>query len=77
MFFFMFLAELMYEGCVHSYDRIEKWKDAAKSSNIQPFVFMKFALIYWLNKKRDICLEVELKQFTQLLSAICSIDSKS
>ncbi|XP_043526557.1 rab3 GTPase-activating protein non-catalytic subunit isoform X1 [Frieseomelitta varia] len=68
-----YISELMYEGCVHSYDRIEKWKDAAKSSNIQPFVFMKFALIYWLNKKRDICLEIELKQFTQLLSAICSI----
>lgn len=66
----------MYKGCVYSYDRIETWKEVAKNSNIQPFVFMKFALIYWLNKKRDVSLELELKQFTQLLNAICSIASK-
>ncbi|XP_050481311.1 rab3 GTPase-activating protein non-catalytic subunit isoform X1 [Bombus huntii] len=69
------ISQLMYKGCVYSYDRIETWKEVAKSSNIQPFVFMKFALIYWLNKKRDVSLELELKQFTQLLNAICSIAS--
>ncbi|XP_071862105.1 rab3 GTPase activating protein isoform X1 [Bombus fervidus] len=69
------ISQLMYKGCVYSYDRIETWKEVAKSSNIQPFVFMKFALVYWLNKKRDVSLELELKQFTQLLNAICSIAS--
>ncbi|XP_068975315.1 rab3 GTPase-activating protein non-catalytic subunit isoform X2 [Bombus flavifrons] len=69
------ISQLMYKGCVYSYDRIETWKEVAKSTNIQPFVFMKFALIYWLNKKRDVSLELELKQFTQLLNAICSIAS--
>lgn len=55
---------------------IEAWKDAAASSNIQPFALMKFALIYWLNKKRETCLGQKLKQFVQLLTAICSINSK-
>ncbi|XP_017879707.1 rab3 GTPase-activating protein non-catalytic subunit isoform X3 [Ceratina calcarata] len=67
------ISRLLYEGCIHSCDRIETWKEAAIYSNIQPFVFMKFALIYWLNKNRIVCLETELKQFTQLLNAICSI----
>ncbi|KOC68340.1 Rab3 GTPase-activating protein non-catalytic subunit [Habropoda laboriosa] len=67
------ISQLMYEGCVYSCDRIKAWKEAAMESNIQPFVLMEFALIYWLNKRRDIYLEVELKQFTHLLNAICSI----
>ncbi|XP_076244895.1 rab3 GTPase activating protein isoform X2 [Calliopsis andreniformis] len=67
------IAQLMYEGCMYSNDKIETWKVAAINSNIEPFVLMEFALIYWLNKKRDTCSGVELKQFTQLLNAICSI----
>lgn len=71
------ISRLMYEGCIHSCDKIEIWKEAAKNSNIEPFVFIKFALIYWLNKQQNSCLEIELKfrmkQFTQLLHAICSI----
>ncbi|OAD61467.1 Rab3 GTPase-activating protein non-catalytic subunit [Eufriesea mexicana] len=75
-FFLMFSAQLMFEGCVYSCDRIEKWKETAKDSNIQPFVFMKLALTYWLNKKQDeLCLALELKQFMQLLNAICSLVS--
>ena len=66
----------MYEDCMYSTDRIEAWREAAVNSNIEPFVLMEFALIYWLDKKRDTCSGVELKQFTQLLSAICSIASK-
>ncbi|XP_031368306.1 rab3 GTPase-activating protein non-catalytic subunit isoform X3 [Apis dorsata] len=71
------ISRLMYEGCIHSCDKIEMWKEAAKNSNIEPFVFIKFALIYWLNKQQNSYLEIELKfrmkQFTQLLHAICSI----
>ncbi|CAK9800120.1 Rab3 GTPase-activating protein non-catalytic subunit [Anthophora plagiata] len=69
------ISKMMYEGCVHSCDGIKTWKEAAIKSSIQPFVFMEFALTYWLNKRRNICLEVELKQFTHLLNAICSIAS--
>ncbi|CAL7946204.1 unnamed protein product [Xylocopa violacea] len=67
------IARLMYEGCIRSCDKIEIWKEVAKCSNIQPFVFMKFALIYWLHRTQDVCLQIELKQFTQLLNAICLI----
>ncbi|KZC10899.1 Rab3 GTPase-activating protein non-catalytic subunit [Dufourea novaeangliae] len=69
------VARLMFEGCMHSNDRIEAWKEAAANSNIQPFVLMEFVLIYWLNKKRELCLGVEFKQFTQLLNVICSVDN--
>lgn len=66
----------MYDGCMYSNDTIETWREAAVNSNIRPFVLMEFALIYWLNKKKDTCSAMELKQFTQLLNAICSIASK-
>ncbi|XP_054006730.1 rab3 GTPase-activating protein non-catalytic subunit [Hylaeus anthracinus] len=67
------ISQLIYEGCIYSNNRIEIWREAAVSSNIQPFVLMEFALVYWLNKKRQMCLRAELKQFTQLVNAICSI----
>lgn len=69
------IARIIYEGCMYSTDRIEAWREAAVNSNIEPFVLMEFALIHWLDKKRDTCSGVELKEFTQLLSAICSIAS--
>ncbi|XP_076636420.1 rab3 GTPase activating protein isoform X2 [Colletes latitarsis] len=67
------ISQLIYGGCMYSNDKIQTWKETAVNSGIQPFVLMEFALIYWLNKKRQIHLGVELKQFTQLLNAICSI----
>lgn len=66
-------AQLMYKGCTSSIDAIEIWKEVAMASNIEPFVLMEFALIYWLDKKKHACLGVELKQFTHLLNGICSI----
>ncbi|XP_031839232.1 rab3 GTPase activating protein isoform X2 [Nomia melanderi] len=69
------VSQLIYEGCMRSTDGIEAWKEAAASSNIQPFALMKFALIYWLDKKRETCLGAKLKQFVQLLTAICSINN--
>lgn len=65
----------MYQGCMHMNDNIATWKEAATSSNIQPFVLMELALIYWLNQEKHTYLRDELKQFTQLLIAICSIAS--
>ncbi|XP_076280641.1 rab3 GTPase activating protein [Lasioglossum baleicum] len=69
------VSQLMYEGCIYSNDRIEAWRETAVNSNIQPFVLMEFALIYWLNRKKKMCLGLELKQFVQLLKAICSINN--
>ncbi|XP_076178627.1 rab3 GTPase activating protein isoform X3 [Ptiloglossa arizonensis] len=67
------ISQLIYNGCIYSNDRIEIWREVATSSNIRPFVLMEFALIYWLNKKRQMHIGLELKQFTQLLNTICSI----
>ncbi|XP_012144641.2 rab3 GTPase activating protein [Megachile rotundata] len=67
------ISQLMYQGCMCSNEKIATWKEAATNSNIQPFVLMELALIYWLNKETNTCLRVELKQFTQLLIAICSM----
>ncbi|XP_034172933.2 rab3 GTPase activating protein isoform X1 [Osmia lignaria lignaria] len=67
------ISQLMYHGCMHLNDNIATWKEAATSSNIQPFVLMELALIYWLNQEKHTYLRDELKQFTQLVIAICSI----
>lgn len=56
---------------MYSNDVKEKWQQAAKDSNIQPFIFMQLALIYWTRKKEIVVSEVELKRFTQLLHVIC------
>ncbi|XP_051155116.1 rab3 GTPase-activating protein non-catalytic subunit [Leptopilina boulardi] len=66
-------AELFYKGWLYSDDSIEKWREAAKKSDIHPLAMMQFALLYWLHKKRGAPLEVELVRFTKLLRAICSI----
>lgn len=56
---------------MYSNDVKEKWQQAAKDSNIQSFIFMQLALIYWTRKKEVMVSEVELKRFTQLLHVIC------
>lgn len=57
-------------------DIIERWQQAAKDSNIQPFIFMQLALIYWIRKEKVTFLEIELKRFTQLLRVICLLTGK-
>lgn len=66
-------AELLFKGWLYSDDSTEKWREAAKKSDIHPMAMMQFALLYWLQKKRGAPLEVELVRFTKLLRAICSI----
>lgn len=61
---------------MYSNDVKEKWQQAARDSNIQPFIFMQLALIYWTCKKEDMVSEVELKRFTQLLHVICLLAGK-
>lgn len=61
---------------MYSNDTIEKWQRAAKDSNIQPFIFMRLALIYWMREKESTCLEIELKRFTQLLRVVCLLTGK-
>lgn len=70
------LARLLYQGRMCSDDMIEKWQQAAKDSNIQPFIFMRLALIYWTHKEECTFSEIELKRFTQLLRAICLLTGK-
>ncbi|KAL6256765.1 hypothetical protein P5V15_011702 [Pogonomyrmex californicus] len=65
------ISRLIYQGWMRSNDAKEKWQQAAKDSNIQPFSFMRLALIYWMHKEEDESLEIELKRFTQLLHVIC------
>ncbi|XP_014472926.1 PREDICTED: rab3 GTPase-activating protein non-catalytic subunit isoform X1 [Dinoponera quadriceps] len=65
------IARLIYQGWMYSNDVKEKWQQAAKDSNIQPFIFMQLALIYWTRKREVVVSEVELKRFTQLLHVIC------
>lgn len=61
---------------MYSNDMKEKWQQAAKESNIQPFIFMRLALIYWMHKEEALFSEIELKRFTQLLHAICLLTGK-
>ncbi|EGI58384.1 Rab3 GTPase-activating protein non-catalytic subunit [Acromyrmex echinatior] len=65
------ISRLMYQGLMYSDDMKEKWQQAAKESNIQPFIFMRLALIYWSHKEEATFSEIELKHFTQLLHVIC------
>ncbi|XP_072760669.1 rab3 GTPase-activating protein non-catalytic subunit isoform X2 [Anoplolepis gracilipes] len=65
------ISRLIYQGWMYSNDVKEKWQQAAKDSNIQPFNCMELALIYWTHKKETVSLEIELKRFTQLLHVIC------
>lgn len=64
---------MLFKGWLYSDDSTEKWREAAKKSDIHPMAMMQFALLYWLQKKRGAPLEVELVRFTKLLRAICSI----
>lgn len=57
-------------------DAMEKWQRAAEDSNIEPFVFMRLALIYWMRKEEAVFLEIQLKRFTQLLRIVCSLTGK-
>ena len=59
---------------MYSNDPVSKWQDYAFNSDIQPKVLIEFALLYWLNKKIGISLEIELINFTKLLNAICSLN---
>ncbi|KYN05982.1 Rab3 GTPase-activating protein non-catalytic subunit [Cyphomyrmex costatus] len=68
------ISRLMYQGLMYSNDMKEKWLQAAKDSNIQPFVFMRLALMYWLHKEEAAFSEIELKHFTQLLHIICLLN---
>lgn len=61
---------------MYSDDMIEKWQRAAKDSNVQPFIFMRLALIYWMRKEESAFLESELKRFAQLLHVICLLTGK-
>lgn len=61
---------------MHSDDVKEKWQDAAKNSNIQPFVFIQLLLTYWIHAKESVPLEIKLERFTQLLHVICLLTSK-
>lgn len=61
---------------MYSDDIIEKWQQAAKDSNIQPFIFMRLALIYWTHKEEATFSEIELKRFTQLLRVVCLLAGK-
>lgn len=63
----------MFQGWLYSDESIEKWREAAGKSDINPLAMMQFALLYWLHKKRGAPLEVELIRFTKLIRAICSI----
>ncbi|XP_018363110.1 PREDICTED: rab3 GTPase-activating protein non-catalytic subunit isoform X2 [Trachymyrmex cornetzi] len=65
------ISRLMYQGLMYSDDMKKKWQQAAKDSNIQPFIFMRLALIYWSHKEETTFSEIELKHFTQLLHVIC------
>ncbi|XP_025154199.1 rab3 GTPase-activating protein non-catalytic subunit isoform X2 [Harpegnathos saltator] len=65
------IARLIYQGWMYCNDVKEKWQQAAEDSNIQPFIFMQLALIYWTHKKEITISEIELKRFTQLLHVIC------
>lgn len=71
-----FLARLIYQGWMYSNDVKEKWQQAAKDSNIQPFNLMELALIYWTHKEEVTSLEIELKRFTQLLHVICLLTGR-
>jgi len=62
---------------MYSNDIKEKWQQAAKDSNIQPFIFMQLALTYWTHKEEAVSLEIELKRFTQLLHVICLLTGRS
>ncbi|XP_011867748.1 PREDICTED: rab3 GTPase-activating protein non-catalytic subunit isoform X2 [Vollenhovia emeryi] len=64
------ISRLIYQGRIHSDDTIEKWQQAAKDSNIEPFIFMRLALTYWTRKQVAFSV-IELKRFTQLLRVIC------
>jgi len=66
----------MYQGLMYSDNMKEKWQQAAKDSNIQPFIFMRLALIYWSHKEETTFSEIELKHFTQLLHVICFLTGK-
>lgn len=61
---------------MYSDDMIEKWQQAAKDSNIQPFIFMRLALMYWMRKEETAFSKTELKRFTQLLRVICLLTGK-
>ncbi|KAL0113487.1 hypothetical protein PUN28_012561 [Cardiocondyla obscurior] len=65
------ISQLIFQRLIYSDDIIEKWQEAAKNSNIQPFIFIRLALIYWMNKERATFSDIELKRFTQLLRVIC------
>lgn len=67
---------MIYQGWMYSDDMKEKWQQAAKESNIQPFIFMRLALIYWTHKEEVLFSEIELKRFTQLLHVICLLTGK-
>lgn len=71
------ISRLIYRGPMSSDDTKEKWQQAAKESNIQPFIFMRLALIYWMHKEEAEFSEIELKRFTQLLHLICLLTGKS
>ncbi|KYQ51818.1 Rab3 GTPase-activating protein non-catalytic subunit [Trachymyrmex zeteki] len=65
------ISRFVYQGPMYSDNMKEKWQQAAKDSNIQPFIFMRLALIYWSHKEEATFSEIELKHFTQLLHVIC------
>jgi len=70
---------LIYQGWMYSdelHDMKENWQQAAKDSNIQPFIFMRLALIYWTHKEEAMFSESELKRFTQILHVICLLTGK-
>lgn len=69
------ISVLTYDKYMSFRETIEEWKNAAAKSNIQPHAFMQLALIYWMQKEDNRNLESTLKQFTQLLHAICSLNS--
>ncbi|XP_058803180.1 rab3 GTPase-activating protein non-catalytic subunit isoform X2 [Phymastichus coffea] len=68
------ISKLIFQGWMSSNDPISKWQEYALNSEIQPAVLMEFALLYWLNRKADARLEIELINFTKLLNAICSLN---
>ncbi|KAH0948530.1 hypothetical protein HN011_009005 [Eciton burchellii] len=65
------ISRLIYQGWMYSNDIKEKWQQPARDSSIQPFILMQLAITYWIHKEEIMCLEIELKRFTQLLYVIC------
>ncbi|XP_071637599.1 rab3 GTPase-activating protein non-catalytic subunit isoform X3 [Temnothorax longispinosus] len=66
------ISRLIYQRWMYSDDDMTvKWQQAAKDSNIQPFIVMRLALMYWTRKEEAKFSERELKRFTQLLRVIC------